>query len=151
MNNLSTHNWGPINLSLYWQDKIILKSIWTRKNIKNSNLNYQNKIFKELVNRPNLTLLENHLQGFIDFTDLKKQILLSCSNIKKGETLSYKKVAIKSGNKHRARYVGTLMAKNTFHLLIPCHRVIKSNNEIGEFSAIGKTKSKVDLLNYELK
>jgi len=49
-----------------------------------------------------------------------------------GKFLSYKAVAKKAGNEKAARAVANLMAKNT-NPRIPCHRVIKNNNEVGGY------------------
>jgi len=42
---------------------------------------------------------------------------------KKGTLLSYSELAAKAGNPKAARVVGTLMKKNCFPIVIPCHRV----------------------------
>lgn len=51
---------------------------------------------------------------------------------------------------HRsARFAGTCMKKNLFPILLPCHRVIKKNGELGEFNARGGTKMKEKILHWE--
>ena len=45
---------------------------------------------------------------------------------------------------HRARAVGSLMAKNT-DKNVPCHRVIRSDGSIGSYNGL-KGKSKKQLL-----
>ncbi len=52
-----------------------------------------------------------------------------------GHTMSYAMVARRAGVPNAARAVGTVMAQNKLPLIIPCHRVIKSNGERGRFSA----------------
>jgi methylated-DNA-[protein]-cysteine S-methyltransferase len=42
------------------------------------------------------------------------------------------------------RAVGTAMAKNSELITIPCHRVVRSNGEVGQY-ALG-TDRKIDLL-----
>ncbi len=73
----------------------------------------------------------------------KEAILNVVKGIKVGSTLSYKEVAIRSGYPANARYVGYLMAKN-YNDEIPCHRVIKTSREVGEYNR-GK-KRKIELL-----
>jgi methylated-DNA-[protein]-cysteine S-methyltransferase len=41
------------------------------------------------------------------------------------------------------------MAKNPLPLIIPCHRVIRSNGSLGGFSATGGIKTKQNMLNLE--
>lgn len=64
-----------------------------------------------------------------------------------GTTLSYESLAKRAGFPRGARFVGTTMAKNMFPILIPCHRVIRSDGTIGRYSGGGGTKR--FLLNHE--
>jgi len=75
------------------------------------------------------------------FSNFEKNILFSLRTVKRGETISYAELAkIANYPSSYARAVGNLMKKNPFPLFFPCHRVIRSNGEIGEFSA-GRGKS----------
>lgn len=62
-----------------------------------------------------------------------QRVLQVVSTIPRGEVLTYQEVATKAGSPRAARAVGTIM-KNNFDPAIPCHRVIKSNGEIGEYN-----------------
>lgn len=64
-----------------------------------------------------------------------------------GETRSYKQVAIESGNSKGSRAVGNAVGKNPILIVIPCHRVIKSDGKLGGFS--GGIETKIDLLEIE--
>lgn len=66
-------------------------------------------------------------------SSIQENILRTVQGIQAGKTLSYKEVAILSGYPSHARFVGYLMSKN-YDPKIPCHRVIKSNNEVGEYN-----------------
>lgn len=46
-----------------------------------------------------------------------------------GETVSYQNIAEKFGNKNAVRAVATVCASNRVALVIPCHRVVRSNGE----------------------
>ncbi len=70
-----------------------------------------------------------------NLTKFEKDILLTLKKIPFGEIISYKKLGEIAGYPNSARAVGNVMKKNPFPLLIPCHRVIKSNGNIGNFSA----------------
>ena len=64
-----------------------------------------------------------------------------------GETRSYGWIARKIGNPGAARAVGRALGANPWPLIIPCHRVIRSDGTIGGFSS--GLKWKRYLLKYE--
>ncbi len=66
--------------------------------------------------------------------DFYKKILYQISKIKYGETISCKELATKVGYPNSARAVGSANAKNPLPLLIPCHRVIMNNGQIGGYA-----------------
>jgi branched-chain amino acid transport system ATP-binding protein len=53
--------------------------------------------------------------------------------IQYGTTISYSKLASLAGYEGAARAVGNVMRLNPFPLIVPCHRVIKANGDIGNF------------------
>ncbi|XP_029465866.1 methylated-DNA--protein-cysteine methyltransferase [Rhinatrema bivittatum] len=55
------------------------------------------------------------------------------NHVKSGETVSYKELADLSGNNNAARAVGGAMRSNPVPIIIPCHRVICSNGDIGNY------------------
>ena len=50
-----------------------------------------------------------------------------------GETISYQQVAEKLGNAKAVRAVATACASNRIALVIPCHRVVRSNGELSGY------------------
>lgn len=64
-----------------------------------------------------------------------------------GKTLTYAELARKAGNQKAVRATGTACGKNNIPLIVPCHRVVKSDGTIGEY-AYG-TKIKQFLLEHE--
>lgn len=60
--------------------------------------------------------------------------------IPKGETRSYKEVAILAGNPKACRAVGNILNKN-YDPKIPCHRVIRSDGKAGGYNR-GESKKK---------
>jgi len=50
-----------------------------------------------------------------------------------GETVSYQTVAEKLGNKNAVRAVATACAANRVALVIPCHRVVRTNGELSGY------------------
>ena len=65
-----------------------------------------------------------------------------------GKVSSYGSIAkAVFGNKKYARLIGTAMKNNPLLIIIPCHRVIRSNGNIGGFS--GGVDIKIKLLKLE--
>lgn len=56
--------------------------------------------------------------------------------IPRGDTLSYKEVAIRSGKPNAARAVAMIMSRN-YDLSIPCHRVIRTNGTLAGYNRGG--------------
>lgn len=71
-----------------------------------------------------------------------KKVLNIVSKIPHGKTLTYKQVAKKAGSPNAFRAVGTILSKN-YNPKIPCHRVIKSNGEIGQYNRGSDQKVKL--------
>jgi len=86
------------------------------------------------------------LDGFGRFCGL---VLTACRDIKFGQTISYSELAKKVGRPAASRAVGSVLAKNPLPLLIPCHRVIRSDGKIGGFSAPGGISLKKKMLELE--
>ena len=76
-------------------------------------------------------------------TPLQKKVLQAVFEIPFGETRSYGNIAKTIGKPKAARFVGTTMAKNPFPILIPCHRVIKSDGTFGQFGGGPELKAKM--------
>jgi methylated-DNA-[protein]-cysteine S-methyltransferase len=68
-------------------------------------------------------------------TPFAKQVVAACREIHWGETRSYGELAEGCGAPGAARAVGTVMAKNRFPLIVPCHRVLAAGGAIGGYSA----------------
>jgi len=64
-----------------------------------------------------------------------------------GRTLSYKEVAVLLKKPDAARAVGNACGRNPVPIIIPCHRVIKGNGEMGGYT--GGVKIKKTLLETE--
>jgi methylated-DNA-[protein]-cysteine S-methyltransferase len=68
-------------------------------------------------------------------TTFGKRVIAACRRIPWGETRSYGELAAECGSPGAARAVGSVMAKNRYPLIVPCHRVLASGGEIGGYSA----------------
>jgi len=78
-------------------------------------------------------------------------VLTTCRDIGFGQTITYGRLAKKSGRPNASRAVGSTLAKNPLPLIIPCHRVIRSDGKLGGFSAPGGVKLKKRMLELERK
>lgn len=81
--------------------------------------------------------------------DFSHKILSACRDITYGKTITYADLAQKAGFPNAGRAVGNALGKNPIPLIIPCHRVIRSDGKLGGFSAIGGTILKKRLLQLE--
>ena len=62
----------------------------------------------------------------------KEKVYAVVAKIPKGKVLTYKEVAKRAGSPKASRAVGNILNKNVSPK-VPCHRVIRSNGEIGGF------------------
>lgn len=81
------------------------------------------------------------------FTPFTKRVYSVVVSISCGNTLSYAEVARRAGFHGAARAVGEAMRRNPFPLLIPCHRVVRSDGILGGYS--GPPDAKTWLLERE--
>ena len=63
------------------------------------------------------------------------RVIAACRRIPWGETRSYGDLATECGSPGAARAVGSVMAKNRYPLIVPCHRVLAAGGDIGGYSA----------------
>ncbi|MBI29033.1 MAG: hypothetical protein CMI95_03965 [Pelagibacteraceae bacterium] len=117
---------------------------------------------KKYIYKPSKTLLEfkkNINNFFLHKTDkitanysldgsiVQKKVWLEIKKIKSGTTKSYGEIARKL---HLSpRHVGKICSENMLLLLIPCHRVVRSDGKLGGFSAKGGIYLKKQLLDFE--
>jgi methylated-DNA-[protein]-cysteine S-methyltransferase len=86
-----------------------------------------------------------------NLTDFSIRVLKACKNIKIGQTVTYGQLAEMAGSPRAARAVGSVMAANRWPLIVGCHRVIRSDGVIGNFSFCGsETKKKMLELEQEM-
>ena len=127
------------------------------------------KIFKinftKLKKQKKSKILENLKKNLLKFFDKKiskikapykltgnqiqKKVWAELKRIKLGETKTYGKIAMKY--KLSPRHVGKICSQNKLLLIVPCHRVIRSDGSLGGFSSRGGIKLKKKLLEFEKK
>ena len=84
----------------------------------------------------------------MEATKFQQDVWHLLSKIPKGKVTTYKAIA-KVLNTKAYRAVGTAVGKNPNAPKVPCHRVISSNSYIGNYSADGGVKKKIELLESE--
>ena len=81
-------------------------------------------------------------------TAFQIQVWQALQAIPYGQTWSYQQVANAIGQPKAVRAVSNAIAANPLHVLIPCHRVIHSNGDLGGYQ--GGIERKLNLLHLEL-
>jgi len=82
------------------------------------------------------------LRGVSEF---ERAVLLKALEIPPGEVRPYSWIAREIGHPDAVRAAGSALAKNPVPLLIPCHRVVRSDGHIGNYS-LGGARNKRTLL-----
>ncbi len=77
----------------------------------------------------------------------QRQVLEAVNRIPRGEVCTYRDVAAEIGRPLAVRAVGHALATNPIPVLIPCHRVLRSDGGLGGYTPRLETKS--TLLNWE--
>jgi methylated-DNA-[protein]-cysteine S-methyltransferase len=68
-------------------------------------------------------------------TTFQKKVWNQVSKIPYGELRTYKWIASEIGNLNAVRAVGNAVGKNPVPPIIPCHRVIRTDGNLGGFSS----------------
>ena len=82
-------------------------------------------------------------------TPFECAVLNETMKIPYGTVTTYGSLAQKIGSPRGSRAVGNTLSHNPFPLLIPCHRIVRSDGKIGGFSAGGGKELKEKLLRME--
>jgi methylated-DNA-[protein]-cysteine S-methyltransferase len=85
----------------------------------------------------------SHLSAF------QTRVVRHCRRITRGKVRSYGELANAAGSPGAARAVGSVMAKNRFPIIVPCHRVVGSGCTLGGFSARDGVNMKRRMLELE--
>ncbi len=64
----------------------------------------------------------------------QQKVMKAMQKIPFGQTVSYSELATSCGSSKGARAVGNACHRNPFPLLVPCHRVIRSDKQMGGFA-----------------
>jgi methylated-DNA-[protein]-cysteine S-methyltransferase len=78
--------------------------------------------------------LDETLAGESPFT---RSLARALCDVPYGERVSYGELAERAGRPRAARAAGTFCASNQLGVLIPCHRVVRSDGSLGEYGGLG--------------
>ena len=85
----------------------------------------------------------------LEGTNFQRTVWKEISKIPFGETRTYKDLAVAIGKPNSSRAVANACGKNPYPVIIPCHRVIRSDGKLGGYSGVGGVKKKKELLKLE--
>ena len=67
-------------------------------------------------------------------TPFQRAVLECVAAIPRGEVRTYRDIALQVGHPGAARAVGEVMRTNPIPILIPCHRVVRSDGSLGRYT-----------------
>jgi len=79
----------------------------------------------------------------LEGTPFQKKVWNALQKIPYGETCFYQQIAEEIGKPKASRAVGNAIGANPLPIIIPCHRVIKKNGELGGYSGGEGIKEKL--------
>ncbi|NCN44988.1 MAG: cysteine methyltransferase [Candidatus Pacebacteria bacterium CG10_big_fil_rev_8_21_14_0_10_36_11] len=79
-------------------------------------------------------------------TEFAQKVYEALKKVPRGKVISYKRLAEMIGSK-AYRAVGSVLAKNPYAPVVPCHRVVASDGSLGGFMG---SKSKNNLIKKQL-
>ena len=74
---------------------------------------------------------------------LNTKVYRKLLEVPKGKVTTYGELGKAVGLKNGQRIIGTIMKKNRFPVIVPCHRVVKSDGKIGGYAYGERVKSKM--------
>jgi len=77
----------------------------------------------------------------------RRDVLRATATIPSGQTGTYASVASAAGSPRAVRAAGSALANNPVPILIPCHRVLRSDGQLGDYR--GGRQAKATLLELE--
>lgn len=125
-------------------ERIALPRRSKRKLLREILVQFPDAVHNPIALRGEARQIKEYLVGKIRALDLplnlkrlspfQRQVYLLTHTIPYGQMRSYAWVARTLGRPKAARAVGRALARNPFPLAIPCHRVVRSDGDLGGFS-----------------
>ena len=117
------------------------------KKLNSNKSKFLTKVRDQILDYSLGNLILFNIDIYIEGSNLQKKIWNELQKIPYGKTKSYGEIAKKLNTS--PRYVGNVCGQNKHLLVIPCHRVIRSDGLLGGFSGLGGIKLKKRLLKME--
>ena len=107
---------------------------------------------------PEIDTLADQIEAFLNGEDVRfsldtlrldlcppfyRRVLRANHAIPRGSVSTYRLIAEHTGNPRGARAVGTALATNPFPIVIPCHRVVRSDGALGGYGGGLEMKRKL--------
>ena len=110
---------------------ILVKKFERATIIRDDNIhkNWVEKILKFLAGKETALNLPLDIRG----TAFQKQVWQALQKIPYGETRTYTDIAKDIGQPEAARAVGNACAANPIALIVPCHRILRQNGNLGGY------------------
>ena len=96
------------------------------------------------------TPIPDDLPILIDtLTGFQREVLSLVQRIPMGTVSTYGELARQLENENASRAVGQVLAANPLPVIIPCHRVVRSDGSVGGYGGILGSERKIALLKHE--
>ena len=86
---------------------------------------------------------------YVSGTSFQISVWKQIAGIPAGKTATYSEIAQSIGKPKSFRAVANACGQNPFPIIIPCHRVVRSDGGLGGYSGKGGTNTKLALLESE--
>ncbi|MGL5692930.1 MAG: methylated-DNA--[protein]-cysteine S-methyltransferase [Peptostreptococcaceae bacterium] len=93
--------------------------------------------------------IEFNIKFRLNGTQFQEKVWNALTEIKYGETVSYKDIGIRIDNEKAVRAIGNANGRNIINIVVPCHRVIGANKSLTGYG--GGLHRKSWLLEHESK
>lgn len=113
------------------------------------------------IGRESITMVRNQLDGYfggrrrefevpLDWRltrGFRREVLRHTALVPYGSTASYREMAVRAGSPNAVRAAGSALATNPLPILVPCHRILRSDGKVGSY--LGGSSMKESLLTME--
>ena len=113
----------------------------------NASLNQNDRLLAKLVHQIFKSKTTDQPKLDLHGTEFQLQVWKALVEIPRGKTTTYSQLAKRIGKPSAARAVGNAVGKNCIAYLIPCHRVVRADGNLGGFR--WGTSCKAKLLEHE--
>lgn len=98
----------------------------------NKKINYLSTMIKSFIEGEDVKY-DLDILALETITPFQKSVLMATYNILRGSISNYQLIAQSLGKNKAYRAVANALARNPFPIIVPCHRVILSNGQLGGY------------------